>query len=494
MKQTKVVILTDIHYSTQEAPSIKTRRGDLSDILLLRAIHRINRFIKPDLVLCLGDFVNDALPEDTIIIREILNKLQCPKMVIPGNHDCPAKKFHQLMPKQKDYLDINGIRFIAFDDEERPGYNAERSTADITRLIQMGEEFNGPVISCQHVPLFQPGTLDSPYNYLNAAEITSAMLKAGAIMAISGHYHPGFINSTQPFGTSIAAPCLCESPFRFWELDITDKGIATHKEHQLRLPDNLELQDWHIHSKFAYCNENMSFSKSLALAEALNLQKLSFSEHSAHLYYSFEEYCQLIPFSRTSDPATHANSKSSRLEQFLSEAGKFRSDICRIGFEVDCDFRGRAIIAPSDLDRADIVLGAIHRFPDGIDTQAKAIECFKFLMERFVEFPMHTLAHPFRIFSRMSLKKPDKLYEFTANLLKEKGIAAELNFHTNEPPEDFFRLCLEKGVKITFGSDAHNLYEVGEFYPHLEFMKKLGCNDISDCMAEIEKHPFSSRK
>ena len=53
-------------------------------------------------------------------------------------------------------------------------------------------------------------------------------------------------------------------------------------------------------------------------------------------------------------------------------------------------------------------------------------------------------------------------------------MAAELNFHSNEPPPDFVRMCLEAGVRLALGSDAHNLYEVGEFAPHLALLRECG--------------------
>jgi histidinol phosphatase-like PHP family hydrolase len=53
-------------------------------------------------------------------------------------------------------------------------------------------------------------------------------------------------------------------------------------------------------------------------------------------------------------------------------------------------------------------------------------------------------------------------------------VAAEINFHTNENDPRFFRECVERGVKIALGSDSHDLAEVGEFYPHLEVLRKAG--------------------
>ena len=44
------------------------------------------------------------------------------------------------------------------------------------------------------------------------------------------------------------------------------------------------------------------------------------------------------------------------------------------------------------------------------------------------------------------------------------------------------------GVKITFGSDAHNLYEVGEFALHLDLVERAGFNgDLKDIMIDPRK-------
>ena len=37
-----------------------------------------------------------------------------------------------------------------------------------------------------------------------------------------------------------------------------------------------------------------------------------------------------------------------------------------------------------------------------------------------------------------------------------------------------FELCLKKGVRLSLGSDSHNLYEVGFFLPHFRFLRELG--------------------
>jgi len=68
-------------------------------------------------------------------------------------------------------------------------------------------------------------------------------------------------------------------------------------------------------------------------------------------------------------------------------------------------------------------------------------------------------------------------------VLKRYGIAVEINYHTNEPPAEFFRMCIENGIKLSLGSDAHNLYEVGEFYAHLKFLQKIAPDfDLCDLL------------
>jgi putative hydrolase len=70
-----------------------------------------------------------------------------------------------------------------------------------------------------------------------------------------------------------------------------------------------------------------------------------------------------------------------------------------------------------------------------------------------------------------------------AELLARSGAAAEINFHNNEPDPEFIAICIERGVKIAFGSDAHALHEVGAFYPHLSVLREAaGRQDIADLL------------
>jgi histidinol phosphatase-like PHP family hydrolase len=67
--------------------------------------------------------------------------------------------------------------------------------------------------------------------------------------------------------------------------------------------------------------------------------------------------------------------------------------------------------------------------------------------------------------------------------MKEAGVAAEINFHTNEPTPEFVRQCIEAGIPLTFGGDAHNLYEIGDFALHLDLVRRAGYDgDLADIL------------
>ena len=96
---------------------------------------------------------------------------------------------------------------------------------------------------------------------------------------------------------------------------------------------------------------------------------------------------------------------------------------------------------------------------------------------------VRVLAHPMRIFRRAGWDAPTALFEPTAKLLRKYAIAAEINFHTNIEPVAFIRCCLDHGVKFSFGSDAHNLAEVGDFAYQIMLLRDAGFDgDLCDVL------------
>jgi histidinol phosphatase-like PHP family hydrolase/predicted phosphodiesterase len=484
---TKLVVLSDTHFSARDPGHGSKRRATLAEILLLRAVHRINRFLKPDITLLLGDLINDGeSPEAPAMLgrlRRVVDLLQMPVLVIPGNHDGEAEAFYRVMPRPAEIVEAGGARFLPFLDAEEPGYNARRSPEDLARMRAARGDFPGPVIAVQHVPLLPPGVGESIYRLTNDAAATEAMRDGGITLAIGGHYHPGEPLIRHESGAFVVAPALCESPFAFLEITLDGDDISVVR-HELRMPPELGLIDCHTHSHLAYCQENMELAKSLELAEAFGLAGLAITEHSGQLYFEGQTYWR-GEFLR--DGIESSLGRNERMPAYLAAA----CAVCPpaiLGLELDADYQGRPVVHPEDMAQAQLLLGAVHQLSEFEKPQPdmeRAADEFLACLEKFVPSGIQILAHPLRVFRRAGVPVPERLFAPTAQLLRAHGVAAELNFHTNDPPLAFTECCLETGVHLTFGSDAHNLYEIGEFAPHLDHLRQCGVTDVRAVLAPV---------
>ena len=477
----KIAILTDLHYSQSKNAFISERKGEFADVLLLRAVHRLNLYIKPDLVFIGGDLLDQPAGEDRLELlaelKEMIDLIQAPTIVISGNHDPDKDVFQSIMGKQVDFLDINGIRFVPFCDMEEPGYKALRIDDELARMRKLGAEFDGPLVSLQHVPLFPPKAESCAYNYTNADEIVEIMRETNYVLALSGHYHEGFELLDYEGVNCIVGRALCEQPFGYELIEIDDDGKLSCKHENLAVPKELGLVDHHVHTKFAYCSaytDKMTLTRLIDIGKIFNLDGIILSEHSAHLYFNRENYGQRLQFIE----GIKSNKKDDHVAEYIALHANEADDFCRLGIEIDYDQYGQMVIEPGDWDKIKFRNGSIHILKNILEQQdmTKIEDEFLFQTNAVASSGVDVLVHPFRVFKRAGLTLPEHLFAPTVDILKRYGVAAEINYHTNEPPPEFFRMCIEKGIKLSFGSDAHKLYEVGEFYPHLKLLQKIAPN------------------
>jgi histidinol phosphatase-like PHP family hydrolase/predicted phosphodiesterase len=473
----RIAVISDMHFHHDRSAVIGSRRAGISDLLQLRAVHRLNRFVRPDLVVVLGDIVDDSsLPEtggQFQTMRRILDLLRPPWIALPGNHDGAPERFFRHFPPLPAALDIAGVRCMAFVDPEEPGYNARRQDSDLRRMASARSDgWKGPVVMLQHVPLFPPGRHPCPYNYINATDVMEQMERSGITVAVSGHYHAGFDLLHSGALCFAAAPALCEAPFSYLLLDL-DGGAVRAERHSLAMPADLGLTDVHLHTNLAYCNENMDIPLAQQLAQDFGLAGLRFTEHSGHLYFSRHDYGRRC----FAGGMAAAQPGDRRMPQYLDALRQHGIDPRAWGIEIDADAQGEPLLRADDSQALPFRLGAIHDLDvlhDKGVPDAVAASRFLIVLERFLTHRLHVLAHPFRVFRRAGRAIPQGLFEPTVRLLKKHGTAAEVNFHTNDPDPAFVRLCIDNGVPLAFGSDAHNLYEVGEFFPHLALLRQAG--------------------
>jgi histidinol phosphatase-like PHP family hydrolase len=329
-----------------------------------------------------------------------------------------------------------------------------------------------------------------PYNYTNAAEIIDAMSANGVTLSVSGHHHEGAPPVRSPTTAFVTVPALCEAPFRFSVITLAPDGV-TERHHALAMDPELGLVDRHVHTQLAYCSENMEVGRAVGLARDFGLAGIGFSEHAGQLYFTADEY-----WGGAWGPVGIAGAADAnhRMDQYLAlkaEAARNRlgSDLdagVRFGLEVDIDYAGRLLLKPGDRDLVDHLIGAVHRTPSSKERPPSpdvVADEFMALTARLIASGIDILAHPFRLFGHAGLTPPPSLFLPVATLLRDHEVAAEINFHKHTPPAAFVRTCLDQGVRLAFGSDAHNLYEVGDFAAHLQLLDDIGFDgDLGDVL------------
>jgi len=165
------------------------------------------------------------------------------------------------------------------------------------------------------------------------------------------------------------------------------------------------------------------------------------------------------------------------MEAYLALKQRYEGHGVSFGLEVDADLNGGGLLYPADRRRFRWVAGAIHKLPSlkvpGVTVEILERE-FLTALEGLVRHDIAILVHPFRVFRGTGFELPARLFHPVAALLQRHAVAVEINFHHNQPPLPFIQMALEMGLKFAFGSDSHNLYEIGEFADHLKLLEAVG--------------------
>lgn len=256
----------------------------------------------------------------------------------------------------------------------------------------------------------------------------------------------------------------------------------------LRLPN--DLCDWHAHTQFAYCGRGIDIKDAADFALELGLQHQSFAEHAFALYFP----ANALKFHWQSDrpfvESIWATENRARMGAYKALVQTLRGHYqgrVKFGLEVDLFGGGDLCLAPEDQTGWDYLIGAIHEI-EGITPQSTQKEIEHRWMEdleRLLEMPIKILAHPFRYFPWYKHEIPRHYYRPVAKRLAEKKIAAEINHHANPFEVEFFKICLEEGVKLSLGSDAHITRNIADLLPHLKTLDALGIHTPADRAAAL---------
>jgi len=471
----KIVVIADLH-----AGDVRLNghiRGDIADLLLARAALWLNTSIKPDVTLVVGDLCDDGNSETGRAwyprLRKALDRIEGLTMAIPGNHDCDADEFYKYFERPGDWLDVKDVRIVPFLDEEMPLWNSRRSPADIERMKRARAGFDGQIVCVQHVPVIPQGASDCPYNAVNAAEIIDVMKEQRMLLSVGGHYHWGVDLLERDGLYYCVADAICRDQFGFMEIDIDGRSVSM-KKRKLKMPESLQLIDLHNHTPLGYCGRYMDIERAVPFAKDCGLAAIGFSEHTDQLLLSREKFS--VKFCQFHSLAEFPPEES-RIAQYYELFEKMALGAENLGFEIECNLNGEPLLAKEDAARASFLIGSAHGVREmeyGGKNPKKAHEEILWRTERVLQFGASVVAHPLRSIIEAGLDEPVEMYDDMVRLLKKYGAAAEINCHRHVCQPEFYKRCIDAGVKITLGSDSHREWQVGMFWPHLDVLEKCG--------------------
>ncbi|AUX80292.1 PHP family phosphoesterase domain-containing protein (plasmid) [Sinorhizobium fredii] len=157
--------------------------------------------------------------------------------------------------------------------------------------------------------------------------------------------------------------------------------------------------------------------------------------------------------------------------EILSAADGFGDLRVYVGCETKAiDDDGRLDVSRSVLDACDIVLGVVHRLPDGqggyLDFKQMSFEEtaeieFRLSMGMIASAPIDVLGHPGGMSLRRYGRFPENYFRTLVTATLERGIAIEINSSYLVDIPAFLALCDEINPFVSIGSDAHKLSELG---------------------------------
>ncbi len=448
--------------------------------LIRRAIDDAQRRGGFDAVTLLGDLVNDgSKPQTDSVLAEIRDEVQntignADLLVVAGNHDFGTDRFLSIFGQTPGLNQIGDYNFFVFADRFDEDF-CTRSEEEMKNLTELASKDPKPIIALQHNPIYPTIDSDYPFMHTNNADVFANYIEAGVMLSVSGHYHPGQELVEKEGVKFITAPAICEPPHKYLLVTLEGQNVEI-ETCQLLVDKNVAAFDCHAHSQYAYCTKDLTVENVIRRCRHFGLAGVSITEHAPQLYCKDDDFWNARHIYK---PSVWKSSKHSRMEQFREFADSLRNEYVKIGLEVELDCEGNLTLHEQDRQWADIIVGAIHWLPVERDklSEDEFVKLFMETNNRILAAGVDVLAHPWRCFKRIFRQVPEELCQKLVDWLYETNTAAEINFHINQPEKVFFEACVARGVKIAFGSDAHEMHEAAALSAHVALLEEIAGKD-----------------
>lgn len=161
--------------------------------------------------------------------------------------------------------------------------------------------------------------------------------------------------------------------------------------------------------------------------------------------------------------------------RFAQDVRQAAQDHASLDVYVGCEAKaldtdGGFDASPAILNACDIVLGSVHRFPDGsggfldfdaLDPGDFARIELELALGLLRHAPIDVLAHPGGMYQRRHGAFPSALFGEMMEASLERQVAIEINASYLVDMDAFLGLCREINPYVSVGSDVHQIEEMG---------------------------------
>lgn len=255
---TKVFHFTDLHLR-RAIPGHSGFSERLSRLVphLLDKLRAVIVAEKPDLVVATGDLLDvphdlmhgtcpehleakatDQVLADYAFLKDWLNSLEIPFLIVPGNHDLLVP-FEQVFGNCKNSHRIGDWEAHAFPDWDGEDSIAERQGQPLDRFKDVVHSSSSShwVIHAQHYLIRPKVEYWHPMLYRNADHLFELLMGSKKnSLVLSGHYHVGTNFETHGSNHFSVCPAFAEFPHPYRIYDLLDDGRCEYREEVLTAP------------------------------------------------------------------------------------------------------------------------------------------------------------------------------------------------------------------------------------------------------------------
>ncbi len=202
--------ISDLHFGAEHPEVVEGLLRDLEEVAA-------------DLVVVSGDLTQRARRSEFMAARAFLNRISCPKLVVPGNHDIPLfdllNRFLRPLVRFRRYIHEDVDPFLLSGGVAVMGLNTARSNTWKDGRISAGQieslqaRFSSAPpgvlkVLVTHHPFLPPPGDPSPPIVGRAMEALRAAEACGVDLVLAGHLHHGYTGDVRTHHTGIRRAIL----------------------------------------------------------------------------------------------------------------------------------------------------------------------------------------------------------------------------------------------------------------------------------------------